>query len=162
MAEKAFQAELVPFPVISQLRTVGPEDFQKFQSDNKQSNKKAYFQENKQSGQSVPQTSNQGPGNRGLTWQEETSAGVGIQPLLTVRRFIRLVDEFKLTGYLSIMDSKGLYLQLHVFHILKTELGTSPGPVRPVPSYSATRSATPTGQSLPFPERKSRTISFKS
>lgn len=73
-------------------------------------------------------------GQRGRTWQEEASAGVGVQPLLTVRLLIRLVDEFKPTGYLSIMNGKGFHLQLHVLHILKTELGTSPGPVRPVPS----------------------------
>lgn len=32
------------------------------------------------------------------------------------------------------MNCKGFYLQLHVLHILEKELGTSPGPVRPVPS----------------------------
>lgn len=31
------------------------------------------------------------------------------------------------------MNCKGLYLQLHVLHILKTELGTGPGPVGSVP-----------------------------
>lgn len=84
----------------------------------------------------VPQTSNQEAGSRGLTWQEEPPAGVDIQPLLTVRRFIRLVDEFKLTGHLSIMNCKGLYLQLHILHILKTELGTSPGQSDQDPLFS--------------------------
>lgn len=76
-----------------------------------------------------------------VTWQEEASAGFGSQPLLTVRLFIRLVDELKLTGYLAIVNRERLCLQLHVLHVLKTELGTDKGPVRTGVLFS---SCTPT------------------
>jgi hypothetical protein len=101
----------------------------------------------------IPQTKKQEPGKRGLTWQKEPFAGAGVQPLLTVRVFVRLADKFKLTGYLSIMNCEGLYLQLHVFHILKTELGTIKGPVR-TSTFSATSPHNPTGQFLSWEENE--------
>jgi len=63
--------------------------------------------------------------NEELTWQQKALTRISNQPLLAIGSLIWFADEFKLAGHLSIEDCKLLYLQLHVFDVLKMELETN-------------------------------------
>ena len=65
--------------------------------------------------------------NEELTWQQKALTRISNQPLLAIGSLIWFADEFKLAGHLSIEDCKLLYLQLHVFDVLKMELETNTG-----------------------------------
>lgn len=58
-----------------------------------------------------------------LTLSDKAFGGVGCEPGLAVRGFIRLLDKLKLTRDLPVIEeAQCLCLVLHEFHILKVEL----------------------------------------